>query len=61
MINQSLRRVSVDRSGAGSKQLGARSSRLDDVSRRLMGRNVEDVVFLGSLVGAFVLALTMLW
>jgi hypothetical protein len=62
MINQSLRRASGDQSEVGSKQLqGARSSRLDDVSRRLMGRNLEDAVFLGSLVGAFLLALTMLW
>jgi hypothetical protein len=57
MINQSLRKVSVasgDRSEAGSK-------RLDDVRRRLAGRNLEDMLYLGSLVCAFLLALTMLW
>ncbi|HEX2569998.1 MAG TPA: hypothetical protein VH877_10615 [Polyangia bacterium] len=59
MINQSLRRVSGDRSMAGAERL--RSSRFDDVSRRLAGRNFEDVAYLGSLVCALLLALTMLW
>lgn len=57
MINQSLRRVSVvsgDRSETGSK-------RLDDVRRRLAGRNLEDMLYLGTLICAFLLALTMLW
>ena len=57
MNNQSLRRISMasgNRSGAGSK-------RLDDVRRHLAGRNLEDMLYLGSLVCAFLLALTMLW
>jgi len=62
MINQSRRVLPVNGTGARSGQpQGARSRRLDDLSRRQAGRNLEDAVYLGSLVGAFLLALTMLW